>query len=485
MSDPACTDAHACCQRDSATAPRLGSLMIIGSGAAAMAAALQAAEAGSEVTLIERGRLGGTCVNVGCVPSKALIRAADAVHRARVTPFAGLAVSGRVADFAALARQQGALVEQLQRTKYDEVLAAHPRIRVRQGTARFIGPRRLDIDGTPFDFERCIVATGSTSRWPDLPGLAEAQPLDSSAALSLTSLPRSLVILGGRIIALELGQAFARLGVTVTILQRSPRLMPELDADAAETLTDCLRREGLVIHTGVTLRRVAGGPGAVRVEATAADGAPLAVDAERLLCALGRQPQTTTLGAAAAGIALGDDGQILVDDHLATSNPAVYAAGDVIGDPALVYAAAYEGRLAAANALGERRIRDERVMPWVLFTDPQVAVVGLGEDAARAQGIPVAVARVALDQVPRAIVARDTRGFLKLIKERAGDRLLGAVFVAPEAGDLIMEPSLAIRHGLTVQDLIDAFHPYLTMAEAVRLAAQAFTTNLAQRSCCA
>ena len=485
MSDSACTDDHACCQRNSATAPRPGSLVIIGSGAAAVAAALQAAEAGSEVTLIERGRLGGTCVNVGCIPSKALIRAAEALHRARATPFAGLQVDGRLADFATLARQQAALVEHVQRSKYVEVLAAHPRIRIRQGTARFSGPRRLDIDGTPLDFERCIVATGSAPQWPDLPGLAEAQPLDSSAALALTSLPRSLVILGGRIIALELGQAFARLGVKVTILQRSPRLMPELDVDAAETLTDCLRREGLIIHTGVTCRRITGGPGATQVEATAADGTPLTLDTERLLCALGRRPQTGTLGAAAAGIDLGADGRILVDDHLATSNPAVYAAGDVIGDPALVYAAAYEGRLAAANALGERRIRDERVMPWVLFTDPQVAVVGLGEDAARAQGIPVAVARVALDQIPRAIVARDTRGFLKLIKERTGDRLLGAVFVAPEAGDLIMEPSLAIRHGLSVQHLIDAFHPYLTHAEGVRLAAQAFTTNLAQRSCCA
>lgn len=459
-------------------------LAIIGSGAAAMAAALHAAEAGVQVTLIERGRIGGTCVNVGCVPSKTLIRAAEALHRAQSTPFAGLEVQGRLRDPAALARQRQDLVDALQQQKYVDVIADHPNIRVLHGSARFTDARSVRVADTMVRFDRCLIATGSRPALPDIPGLREAQPLDSTAALELESLPLSLVILGGRIVALELAQAFARLGVAVTIIQRSGRILPEVDADAAEALTGFLRNEGITILTGTRIERVSGGPGATSVHLATANGAQV-VSGERLLVALGRNANTGDLDPERAGIALAADGSVTVDDHLRTSNPAVFAAGDVIGDPAFVYAAAYEGRVAATNALGGSITRDEAVLPWVLFTDPQIAVVGLGEDAARARGIPVAVSRLPLDQVPRALAARDTRGFLKLIKEADGDRLLGAVFVAPEAGDLIQEPTLAIRHGITVPQIIDTFHPYLTQIEGVRLAAQGFTLDPAKRSCCA
>jgi len=459
-------------------------MAIIGSGAAAMAAALHAAEAGIQVTLIERGHMGGTCVNVGCVPSKTLIRAAEALHRAQSTPFAGLAVQGRLTDPAALARQRQDLVDSLQQQKYVEVIDDHPAIRVLHGSARFADARSLRVNNTIVPFDRCLIATGSRPAFPDIPGLRDAHPLDSTAALALESLPQSLVILGGRIIALELAQAFARLGVQVTIIQRSERILPEVDTDAAEALTGYLRTEGITILTGTRIERVSGGPGATSVHLLSDEGAQV-VSGERLLVALGRHANTEDLATNLAGIALAPDGSVLVDEHLRTGNPAVFAAGDVIGDPAFVYTAAYEGRVAATNALGGSITRDEAVLPWVLFTDPQIAIVGLGEDAARARGMHIAVSKLPLDQVPRALAARDTRGFLKLIKEADGDRLIGAVFLAPEAGDLIMEPTLAIRHGITVPQLIDTFHPYLTQIEGVRLTAQGFTRNPAKRSCCA
>ncbi len=472
-------------------APRRGSgptrfdLVVVGSGGAAFGAALAAAELGAKVAMVERGTLGGTCVNIGCIPSKTLIRAAEALRRAQRSPFAGLSVQGRLVDFAQVMAQKDELVADLRQHKYADVLAGLPNVELVRGQGEFVEKGVLKVGNLLLRADRFVVATGARPHAAVIPGLAEAGFLTSTDALALTALPESLLVLGGRYIALELAQAFARFGSKVTIVQRSDHLLPTEDDDLTEALASFLREEGMEILTGAQAERVSRDEEGFAVEVEIG-GARRTLHAADLLVATGRRPNSDGMGLERLGITLAADGAIAVDETLQTSVPGVYAAGDVIGDPAFVYTAAYEGGLAAENALrGTGRRRDYSALPWVMFTDPQVAVVGLNEKRARAKGVAIDVATLPLSYVPRALAARDTRGFIKLIKERGGDRLLGASLIAPEAGDLIMEPALALRHGIGVRALASAFHPYLTQAEAVKLAAQAFYKDVSKMSCCA
>jgi mercuric reductase len=340
------------------------------------------------------------------------------------------------------------------------------------------------VNGVVYEASRILVATGSRPWLPDIPGLAESDPLDSTSAFELTRLPESMIVLGGRYIALEIAQMFARLGTRITVLQRSGRILPTEDADLTEALTGYLRDESLRIETSVRVHEVRREGSGVVVRAHVGD-AEREFSAERILCATGRRANTETLGLEQIGVRLSGQGEILVDEHLQTSQPGIFAAGDVIGEPAFVYTAAYEGRLAAANALsGEPQRRDYRALPWVIFSDPQVAGVGLNELEAASAGIEVEVARLDLRNVPRALAARDTRGFIKLIRRKGSDELIGARILAPEGGEQIMEAALAIRHGIGVSDLASAFHPYLTQAEGIKLCAQTFGKDVAKLSCC-
>jgi len=459
--------------------------VIVGSGGAAFGAALRASELGAKVAMVERGALGGTCVNIGCVPSKTLIRAAESLHRAQRTPFAGISVAGRLVDIAQVTAQKDALVSGLRQAKYADVLRSTPNVRLFEGHGEFVAPGELRVGSETLRADRFLVATGARPHVADIPGLAESGFLTSTTALALHELPASLIVLGGRYVALELAQAFARLGSRVTIVQRSDHILPTEDDDVTEALAGHLRDEGIEILTGAHTRGVKREGAGFSVEIEIA-GERRTLSAVQLLAATGRWPNTDDLGLDRVGVSLKADATIFVDETLATTAAGVYAAGDVIGDPAFVYTAAYEGRLAAENALtATQRRRDYTALPWVMFTDPQVAVVGLSERRARQAGIAVDVARLALSHVPRALAARDARGFIKLVKERGGDRLLGAAILAPEAGDLIMEPALAMRHGIGVSELASAFHPYLTQAEGIKLAAQTFAKDVSKLSCCA
>ena len=287
----------------------------------------------------------------------------------------------------------------------------------------------------------------------EIPGLTEAGFLTSTDALALERLPASMIVLGGRFVALELAQAFARLGARVTVVQRSDHILPAEDDDVTEELERLLVAEGLEILTGSRILRVSR-EGALRAVEVERGGVRLRLLAETILVATGRRASTEGLGLETIGARLNPDGTILVNEALETTAAGVFAAGDVIGEPAFVYTAAYEGRLAAENALGEtKRLRDYTALPAVIFTDPQVATVGLNEKRARDIGIAVDVAKLPFTYVPRALAARDRRGFVKLLRERGTDRLVGAVILAPEAGDLIMEPTLAIKHEIPVSDM--------------------------------
>jgi len=463
-------------------------LAIVGGGSAAFAAALRGSELGARVLLVNEGPIGGTCVNVGCVPSKTLIRAAENAHGNGLSRFRGIHPGASRVDFAELAREKDELVTSLRQAKYVDVVADHPRIEVRAGRARRVGSRTLGIAGETVRADKILIATGARPARPAIPGLDDPAVWDSTSALAAGVLPRELVVLGGRYIALELGQMFARLGSRVTIVQRSERILPDEDPDVAEALAGHLRGEGIEIRTGHTAVRVGRADGRHFVDVRYG-GRVVRLRADTVLAALGRTPNSEDLceeGEGREGVALDARGFVQVNEQLETSLPGVYAAGDVIGDPLYVYAAAYEGGLAAENALSSSpRPRDYTAIPWVIFTDPQLAGVGLNETQAHAAGLEVDVSVLPLDKLPRALAAHDTRGFVKLLRARGKDRLVGARIVAPEGGEQIMEASLMIRFGLSTREVARHFHPYLTQSEAVKLTLLGFDKDVETLSCCA
>jgi len=460
-------------------------LLIIGAGSAGFAAGIRAAELGYSALMVERGTTGGTCVNVGCVPSKTLLRAAEAYHRAFHSPFVGVRPQGAELDWRAVVGEKDELVARLRREKYEAVVEAYPSLGLVRGEARLTSDGEVEVNGRVYRPARVLIAAGASPYVPPFPGVEEVEVLTSTEALSLPERPESLIVLGGRYVALELAQLFARFGTHVTLLQRSGRILPDHEPEVAEGVTGYLQEEGIEIHTGVEVLRLWQG-GVEKFVETRVGGVKRVFRAEQILAATGRRPNTEGLGLGAAGAAVDNRGAVVVDPALRTTHPKVYAAGDVTGPPMLVYLAAAEGKRAAENALlGRAEPLDRRVVPAVLFTDPQVATVGLTEAEARVQGLAVRASLLPLTHVPRALAARDTRGLIKLVAEAGSGRLLGAHVLAAEAGEVIQTATLALRAGMTVQDLAETLFPYLTQVEGLRLAALAFDRDVEQLSCCA
>ncbi len=460
-------------------------LAVIGGGSAGFAAAIKAAELGARVALIEGGTLGGTCVNVGCVPSKTLIRAAEAQHRRANHPFEGIPKGAGRPDWTRVREQKDELVSDLRQAKYWNVLRAYPTVTLFQQRAELTTSGVRLAEGRDLVAGKVVVTTGASPWAPPIEGLADAGYLDNVSAMALDRLPESLVVVGASAVGLELAQMFARLGVEVTILEALPRVLPMEDPEIGAALGDYLRQEGLSIHAGVSIERVDRRADGYTV-AFEQEGTTRAARAEQLLMATGRRANTRGFGLETAGVALGAKGEVQVNRFLQTANPNVYAAGDVIGDPMLVYVAAYGGSVAAENALkGNEQAYDLTAVPRVTFTDPAVASVGLTEEEARAQSIGPLVSRLPLEHVPRSLAARDTRGFVKLLADASTRRILGAHILAAEAGEMITEAATAIRFGLTVEAIGSIFHPYLTLSEGIKLAALAFTKDVAKLSCCA
>jgi mercuric reductase len=459
-------------------------LAVIGAGSAGFSAAITAAEQGAKVALIGHGMIGGTCVNVGCVPSKTLIRAVESLHNARVAArFAGIRGEARLDDWRALLAQKDELVASLRQAKYVDLLPGYNTIAYIEGQAR-LSPRGVDVSGKRLSVGKTIVTTGASAARPSIPSIEDIDYLTSTTALELQELPRSVLVIGGGYIGCELAQLFARAGVRVTLVCRS-RLLPEGEPEISEALAGYLSEEGVDVRTGLAYRQIRRTGSGIALD-VGLNGAAEALEAEVVLAATGRRPNTEGLGLADVDVAVTRSGGIRVDEHLRTSNPEIYAAGDVTGRHQLVYMAAYGAKLAALNALnGDTHRYDATAMPMVTFTDPQVASVGLSEAAARAEGIDVKASLLPLDAVPRALAARDTRGLIKLVADRASDRLLGAHVLAPEGCDSIQTAALAIKHGMTTRDLGETIFPYLTTVEGLKLAALSFRKDVTRLSCCA
>ncbi|PKO83963.1 MAG: mercury(II) reductase [Betaproteobacteria bacterium HGW-Betaproteobacteria-11] len=460
-------------------------IAIIGSGGAAMAAALKAVERGARVTLIERGTLGGTCVNVGCVPSKIMIRAAHIAHLRRESPFdGGIAGTEPAIDRAKLLAQQQARVDELRQAKYESILADTSAISVLHGTARFKDARTLTVslnedDERELAFDHCLIATGASPVIPPIPGLAETPYWTSTEALASDAIPPRLAVIGSSVVAVELAQAFARLGSKVTVLARSTLFCRE-DRVIGEAITAAFRAEGIEVLEQTQASRI---DHANSKFTLATQRGEFSVD--RLLIATGRAPNTRELQLAAAGVAVDTQGAIVIDKAMRTGSPTIYAAGDCTDQPQFVYVAAAAGTRAAINMTGGEAALDLSAMPMVVFTDPQIATVGLSAAEARLQGIETDSRTLGLDNVPRALVNFDTRGFIKLVVEVGSGRLLGVQAVALDAGELIQTAALAIRNRMTVQELADQLFPYLTMVEGLKLCAQTFSKDIRHLSCCA
>ncbi|MGC9162904.1 MAG: mercury(II) reductase [Thiomonas sp.] len=458
---------------------------VIGSGGAAMAGAIRAAGEGAQVTLIERGTIGGTCVNIGCVPSKVLIRAAHVAHLRRHSPFDdGISpATPAILRDRLLAQQQG-LVDALRHAKYESILQSQPGITLLRGQARFIDAHTLGVtmtDGSvqQVGFDRCLIATGASAALPPLPGLHGTPYWTSTEALVSSTIPPRLAVIGGSVVAVELAQAFARLGSQVTILARSTLLSRD-DPAIGAALADAFASEGITVLTHTQASAVTHANGVFRLSTAQGE-----IEADRLLVATGRVPNTAELQLQAAGVRVDAHGAIVVDDHLRTNVPHIFAAGDCTDQPQFVYVAAAGGTRAAINLLGGDAALDLSAMPAVVFTDPQVATVGLSEAEAQARNIQTESRTLSLDNVPRALANFDTRGFIKLVAEAGSGRLLGVQAVAAEAGELIQTAAIAIHNRMTVQQLADQLFPYLTMVEGLKLAAQTFTKDVSQLSCCA
>jgi len=459
-------------------------LAVLGAGGAGFSAAIIAAEAGARVALIGHGTIGGTCVNIGCVPSKTMIRAAEALHGARAAGrFDGLVGEAHVVDWRRLVAAKDNLVADLRRAKYVDLLAGYDGISYIEGPAR-LSDGGVTVGGKLIPAPKVIIATGARPALPAIPGLVKVPVLTSTSLLELETLPESLIVLGGGFIGAELAQMMARVGTDVTIVCRS-RLLPQAEPEVSAALTQVFRDEGIQVYCaveyggcrsterGVTLKLQDRGDG-------------IEIEAQRLLAATGRSPNIEHLGLPDAGVVQDERGYIAVDDRMRTSRENVYAAGDVVGKDQFVYMAAHGGKVAAQNALnGDNATYSNFAMPWVVFTDPQVAGVGLTEARARAVGHPVKTSLINLDQVPRALAARDTRGLIKLVADAKSDRLLGGQILAPEGADSIQTLVLALKHKMTARQLAETIFPYLTTVEGVRLAAQGFDRDVHKLPCCA
>ncbi|MDT0275546.1 mercury(II) reductase [Blastococcus goldschmidtiae] len=450
-------------------------LVVIGTGGAAMAAGIEARSRGKSAVLVEHGPLGGTCLNIGCVPSKNLLAAAGWRHRAQANPFPAVPTGAGDVDMAALTDQKQELIDRLRQLKYADVAEAHG-FPVRYGHARFVDEQTLEVDGQPLVAPAYVVATGAAPHIPDLPGLAGVDYLTSTTAMELTRLPESLIVLGGGYVGLEQAQLFAHLGVQVTVVGRfAPHTEPEIAAVLREVFAD----DGITV---VEERGVAVAGSADGVVVTTSGGGE--AKGQRLLVATGRYADTGDLGLEAAGVKTDERGFVVVDTHQRTTNPRIFAAGDVSRAPQYVYVAAQTGHAAAAGALGAPTTVDYRGLPGVTFTTPQLGGAGLTEEQALARGHACDCRVLGAQDIPRALANRDTRGALKLVIDADTGQVLGVHAALDGAGDVMLAATYAIKFGLTVDDLADTWAPYLTMSEALRIAAGLFRTDK-PTSCCA
>ncbi len=463
-------------------------LIIIGGGSAAFSATIKAESLGLTTLMVNDGLdFGGTCVNVGCVPSKNLIRAGETVFHATHSNFVGIKPKGVDIDFAQVIRDKKKLVATLQEKKYMAVVSDFENLTMLKGWATFKDERTIVVNGKEYKALKFLIATGATTNIPNIEGVDKIGFLTNVSLFDLEEKPESLTIMGAGYIGLEIAMAYNRLGVKVRIIEFTDRVLRTQTPDISETLETQMRNEGIEILPNFRAIKFEKNGEDTIIHCKCPDGSfTQLVEKGKVVIATGTKPNTSKLGLNNIGLELTKSGHIAVNEKMETNISNIYAAGDVTNTPAFVYTAAFEGKTAVENAFtGAGNNADYSSLPWVVFTDPQIAGAGMDEVLAKAKGVPFEVSKLELKDVPRAIAANDTRGFIKLLRNAETDKLIGARVVAPEGGELIQQLSMAIKYGVTVKDLADSFYPYLTLGEGIKLAAITFGKDISKLSCCA
>lgn len=469
-------------------------LVILGSGSTAFAAALAAQEMGKTAVMTEERSIGGTCVSRGCLPSKNLIEAAKLLHDAHNPRYPGLKSCPMELDFSALIAQKAEVVHGYREKKYESLIDG--RVHIERGHVEFVDPHTVKVNGRELTGEKVLIATGSRPVAPGIEGLSQVPYLTSDLLtvdeeIEMTDLPKSLLILGGGYIALELGQMFHRFGTEVTVLEQSHQLLAHgYEPEVGQAIGKVFSDEGIQVIAKASVNAVRQ-EGNEIVATASVGGVQQECRAERLLVATGRRFNTDHIAIERSGVSVNERGEIKVDEYLRTNIPHIFAGGDVIGRQAGSQMAtpvgSQDGGIAARNAFasGEMRSVDHRVIPRCIFTDPQVALVGMTEEEAVAAGHQCWCNTIPMSLVPRAGAIRDTRGIIKMVADAETDEVLGVSMVGPNAGEVIHEAAMGLRFRAKLQDFIGLLHVYPTMAEALKIVAISRYKDPAKLSCCA
>ncbi|MDA8079048.1 MAG: mercury(II) reductase [Nitrospiraceae bacterium] len=461
-------------------------LIIIGGGAGAFGAAIRANELHADTAVINGGLpLGGTCVNVGCVPSKTLLYAGEILHLARHHGIPGIDIEIKNFDFQKVVQDELALVEMLRKEKYDKVFNSLKHATFFEGKAQFISKNEVDVNGRILKGDKFIIATGSTTSVPPIEGIHDVGFLTHIEALKLEKQPKELIVIGAGPLGLEFGQMYARFGTKVTILERLNTVFPPSEKELVDRLAQVIIREGITVRTGVTVK-MAWKQNGKKILSYVADGKEEEVSGDEILLATGKTSNTQGLGLKNAGVEIDKRQVIIVNRFMQTSQPHIFAAGDVINLPLrLEITAGHEGTLAAENALSDaQKGIDYDTVPYTIFTDPQLAGVGFTEEE-QMRKIGVCECRtVSFADVPKAIITKRTEGLIKMAIHPETRQIMGVHILAPYAGELIAEAMMLVRNKNTVDDVVDSLPMFPTLSESIKLAALSFTKDISKLSCC-
>ena len=461
-------------------------LLILGAGASAFAAGIRANELGAKAAMV-RGPLllGGTCVNVGCVPSKSLVRAAELVHLARTNPGPGVRLSLAELDFGEVIRSERRVVEHLRHQKYELVIEQAPNVKILEGVAEFLDEQRVGVGKREIRAEHILIATGSTAVPPPVPGLVEAGFLTHITALTAQRLPESLLVLGGGPVGLEFAQIYARFGSKVTLAAKDRRLFSRTEPELSRRLEVIFVEEGITVLKEAEAVRVErrGNRKMVTIRGRAGEQT---VEVEEILVATGKRPNTESLKLDRAGVKVDERAAVITDKSYQTSRPHIFAAGDVTNLPRrLEPTAGKEGSLAAENALtGTRHAIDYQTVPWTVFTDPQLAGVGLLDAETSQHGLSCTCNTIGFEHVAKAHILGDTRGISKMVADRESGRIVGVHVLAPNAGDIISAAELILKNKMTVEQVLDTLPVFPSLSEALKINALSLVTDVSKLSCC-
>jgi len=461
-------------------------LIIIGGGAGAFAAAIKANEFGAKTLMVNKGLpLGGTCVNVGCVPSKTLLWAGEVMHQAKYHSIPGLDIEVKNFDFATVVQHELDLVNKLRSEKYEKVLSNLEHVTHLDGKASFVSANEIEVNGERYSAEKFIIATGSTATVPDIEGIHEVGFVTHIEALQLKQQPKELIVIGAGPVGLEFAQMYARFGTKVTLLHRSDSIFSKAEAQLTSHLAEILTKEGITIQTNAQVKS-ARKDGDKKIIEYTVDKEAKTVSADEILLAVGKTANSGDLGLDKADVEVDEHQAVKVNSQLQTSQAHIFAVGDVTNAPKrLETTAGKEGTLAAQNALKATSLNiDYNTVPWTIFTDPQFAGVGVTEDEQMKQMGVCACRSVSFEHVPKAMIMNRTEGLIKMAIHPETKEIMGVHILAPNAGDLIAEAMVLIKNKNTIDDVVNSLPMFPTLSEAIKLVAMFFTKDIKKLSCC-